>query len=77
MVHQVNIKITKILAIFITIFVIMASKLNDIFLQQAMVKWSPCDGIGGTVKHLAARANLQNTHILSVRDMFDWCIKNI
>ena len=41
---------------------------------------SPCDGIGGTAKHLVATASLQNTYILSVlsvRDMFDWCIKNI
>ena len=30
---------------------------------------SPCDGIGGTVKRLVARASLQNTHILSARDM--------
>ena len=38
---------------------------------------SPCDGIGGTVKHLVARASLQNTHILSVREMFERCITNI
>ena len=38
---------------------------------------SPCDRIGGTVQRLVARASLKNTHILSVRDMFDWCIKNI
>ena len=38
MVHQVNIKITEILAINITIFMIIASSLNGISLQKAMVK---------------------------------------
>ena len=37
---------------------------------------SPCDRIGDTGKHLVARASLQNIHILSVRDMVDWCVKN-
>ena len=39
-----------------------------------------CDGIGGTVKHLAARASLQHTtenHILTPTQLFDWCSKNI
>ena len=38
---------------------------------------SPCDGKGGTVKCLLARASFQSTHILFVRDMFDWCVKSI
>ena len=44
---------------------------------------SPCDGIGGTVKRLTARANLQrplDKQILSVDKMFEFCcekIKNI
>ena len=39
-----------------------------------------CDGIGGTVKRLAARASLQSPlvgQILSVRQLFDWCVGNI
>jgi hypothetical protein len=41
---------------------------------------SPCDGIGGTVKGLTARASLQRTttrHILSVEQMFDFCKDSI
>ena len=41
---------------------------------------SPCDGIGGTVKRLAARASLQATttdHILTLEQLHMWCIKNI
>lgn len=41
---------------------------------------SPCDGIGGTVKRLAARASLQavNTnHILSPKDLFEWASSHI
>ena len=41
---------------------------------------SPCDGIGGTVKHLVARASLQATvdhHILTAREMFKWCEEHI
>jgi len=36
---------------------------------------SPCDGIGGTVKRLCARASLQaplQNHILTAEDMFKW-----
>ena len=39
-----------------------------------------CDGIGGTVKRLAARASLQHTykdHILTSKQLFDFCLKNI
>jgi len=39
-----------------------------------------CDGIGGTVKRLAARASLQRTlddHIMTPLQLFDWCRKNI
>lgn len=41
---------------------------------------SPCDGIGGIVKRLVARASLQahlKNHILSASDMYNWCVKNI
>ena len=41
---------------------------------------SPCDGIGGTVKRLAARVSLQavNTnHILTAQQLFQWAEANI
>ena len=41
---------------------------------------SPCDGIGGTVKRLVARASLQATvdhHILTAREMLKWCEEHI
>ena len=37
---------------------------------------SPCDGIGGTVKRVTARASLQRpkqSHILTPLQMFDFC----
>ena len=39
----------------------------------------PCDGIGGTVKRLAARASLQRAYhsqIMTPRQLFDWAIEN-
>ena len=39
-----------------------------------------CDGIGGTVKHLAAKASLQkayNSQIMTPRQLFDWVVQNI
>lgn len=41
---------------------------------------SPCDGIGGTVKRLAARASLQATdtgHIMTPLQLFQWANTNI
>ena len=41
---------------------------------------SPCDGIGGTVKRLVARASLQaivDHHILTPNEMYEWSHKNI
>jgi hypothetical protein len=41
---------------------------------------SACDGIGGTVKRLAARASLQRPldhQILTPHDLYSWCIENI
>lgn len=41
---------------------------------------SHCDGIGGTVKHLVARASLQattNNHIITPFDMFQWASESI
>ena len=40
----------------------------------------PCDGIGGTVKRVAAKASLQRTlknHILTPKAMFEFCKNNI
>ena len=39
-----------------------------------------CDGIGGTVKRLAARASLQKPYsdqIMTPRQLFDWASANI
>ena len=38
---------------------------------------SPCDGIGGTVKRLIARASLQNTPILNINEMYEWSTSHI
>ena len=41
---------------------------------------SPCDGIGGTVKRLVARASLQacvDNHIQTAKQMFQWATENI
>jgi hypothetical protein len=41
---------------------------------------SPCDGIGGTIKRLVARASLQATtgnHILNAKELFSWAKANI
>lgn len=41
---------------------------------------SPCDGIGGTVKRLAARASLQSCtthHILTPQELYQWAEKYI
>ena len=41
---------------------------------------SPCDGIGGTVKRLVARASLQATldnHILTATDLYKWASAHI
>lgn len=41
---------------------------------------SPCDGVGGTTKRLAARASLQrpsSDQILTPKDLFDFCDQNI
>ena len=40
----------------------------------------PCDGIGGTVKRLAAKASLQrpySSQIMTPRQLFDWAVQNI
>ncbi len=36
-----------------------------------------CDGIGGTIKRLAARASLQNVLIKTAYDMYIFCIEKI
>jgi len=39
----------------------------------------PCDGIGGTVKHLTAKASLQRPYsdqILTPKMMFQYCVSN-
>ena len=41
---------------------------------------SACDGLGGTVKRLAARASLQrpyNEQIMTPRQLFEWACSNI
>ena len=41
---------------------------------------SACDGIGGTIKRLAAKASLQrpyNDQIMTPRQLFDWAKSNI
>ena len=41
---------------------------------------SPCDGIGGTVKRLVARASLHaaiGNQILNAAQMFEWAVANI
>jgi len=41
---------------------------------------SPCDGIGGTVKRLTAKASLQRPverQILNSREMFNFCTESI
>lgn len=40
----------------------------------------PCDGVGGTVKRLAARASLQrpySEHIMTANDLYEWAKENI
>lgn len=40
----------------------------------------PCDGVGGTVKRLTARASLQRSlddQILTARDMYQFCTEHI
>jgi len=40
----------------------------------------PCDGIGGTVKHLTTKASLQHPYsdqILTLKMMFQYCVSNI
>ena len=40
----------------------------------------PCDGVGGTVKRLAARASLQRpfeNQILTPLQLYEWAVKNI
>ena len=40
----------------------------------------PCDGVGGTVKRLAAKANLQRTYnqqIMTPRQLFEFCEQTI
>ena len=41
---------------------------------------SPCDGLGGTLKHLTARASLQRTlsdQILTAKQVFDYCKEEV
>src|ERR1051325_6709112 len=58
---------------------------NGIFSQRNGQRFfrngkSPCDGIGGTVKRLAARASLQAMdagHIMTSSQLFQWANTNI
>ena len=74
MVLPVSIKTTKILLISVFMSRTLMSMQNGIFFATSHGK-SPCDGIGGTVKCLVARASLQPTlehHILTPQQMFEW-----
>ena len=40
----------------------------------------PCDGVGGTIKRLAARASLQRPYdkqIMTPRQLYEWASENI
>ena len=37
----------------------------------------PCDGVGGTIKRLAAYASLQGRQISSPKELYDWAISNV
>ena len=57
----------------------MGLKLNGISLQLHMEK-GPCDGLGGTVKRLAARASLQRPYehqIMTPHQLYEWALDNI
>ena len=53
---------------------------------QAQAEWhffatshgkGPCDGVGGTIKRLAAYASLQGTQITSPRELYEWAKSNV
>ena len=57
----------------------MESTLNGIFVATSHGK-GPCDGIGGTVKRLAAKASLQRPYseqIMTPRQLFQFAKDNI
>ena len=69
---------SSILQIFITTVMTLNWIANEISLWPAMVK--TCDGIGGTAKWLRGWVTLQSpleVQIVSVRQLFDWCMCNI
>ena len=47
------------------------------FLLSGIFRKGPCDGIGGTIKRLAARASLQGTLISTPRYFYEWAISNV
>ena len=54
--------------------------LNGTFQLQTAHGKGACDGLGGTVKRLAARASLQRPYsdqIMTPRQLFDWATINI
>ena len=56
-----------------------ALRLNGIFSATAHGK-GPCDGLGATVKRLAARASLQRPYkdqIMDAKQLFEWSHQNI
>ncbi|GBM24625.1 hypothetical protein AVEN_144376-1 [Araneus ventricosus] len=58
---------------------ILPFQLNDIFFATPHER-SACDGIGGTVKRLAAKASLQRPYseqIMTPHQLFDWAKSNI
>ena len=58
---------------------ILELQLNGIFFATSHGKGA-CDGLGGTVERLAARASLQrpyNDQLMTPRQLFDWAIANV
>lgn len=73
-----NIKIKLICIALRAMKIISTSKLSGTFFVPLMEK-NVCDGIGGTLKRLVARASIQNKDgaIASPISMFNWAKENI
>jgi len=50
--------------------------LNGIFFATSHGK-GPCDGVGGTIKRLAARASPYDNRIMTPRQLYEWASENI
>ena len=83
MIVLVNTRTARISLTFAKTRKILALRQNGIFLAKSHGK-GPCDGVGGTVKRLAAKASLQrcaehklDEQILTPTAFYDFCKKNI